>query len=103
MYYTELKNIYDFVIWCICANLVSAGPVTFYIFHSLNIIMIITGAVYISQLLNVTPTLQSLDMSNNDIGDEGMAIISEALQHNKSLIRLFVSWCGVISERYCSV
>ena len=57
--------------------------------------MIITGAVYISQLLNVTPTLQSLDMSNNDIGDEGMAIISEALQHNKSLIRLFVSGCGL--------
>ena len=55
--------------------------------------MIITGAVYISQLLNVTHTLQALDMSYNDIGDEGMAVISEALQHNKSLIRLSIGQC----------
>ena len=47
-------------------------------FHGLNIIMIITGTVYISQLLNVTPTLQCLVIANNDIGDEGMAI-SQAL------------------------
>ena len=57
--------------------------------------MIITGAVYISQLLNVTPTLQCLAMSYNDIGDEGMAIISEALQHNKSLTELTVPECGL--------
>ena len=55
--------------------------------------MIITGAVYISQLLNVTTTLQCLDMSRNDIGDEGMAMISEALQHNKSLTTLRVEQC----------
>ena len=55
--------------------------------------MIITGAVYISQLLNVTPTLQWLDMSINIIGDEGMAKISEALQHNKSLTTLRVAEC----------
>ena len=81
--------------WCICAKLVSIGPVTFYIFHGLNIIMIITGAVYISQLLNVTTTLQHLYMSHNDIGDEGMAKISEALQHNNSLITLCVPNCGL--------
>ena len=57
--------------------------------------MIITGAVYISQLLNVTTTLQWLLTSNNDIGDEGMAIISEALQHNKSLTELWVAQCGL--------
>ena len=57
--------------------------------------MIITGAVYISQLLNVTPTLQCLDMRYNNIGDEGMAIISEALQHNKSLTTLVVKRCGL--------
>ena len=55
--------------------------------------MIITGAVYISQLLNVTPTLQWLDMSINIIGDEGMAKISEVLQHNKSLTTLRVAEC----------
>ena len=57
--------------------------------------MIITGAVYISQLLNVTHTLQALNMSSNDIGDEGMAVISEALQHNKSLTTLWVAQCGL--------
>ena len=67
-----------------------------YILHisGLNIIMIFTGAVYISQLLNVTPTLHHLAMSYNDIGDEGMAIISEAL-HHKSLIGLWVPGCGL--------
>jgi len=57
--------------------------------------MIITGAVYISQLLNVTHTLQVLVMSHNDIGDDGMAVISEALQHNKSLTKLRVDQCGL--------
>ena len=57
--------------------------------------MTITGAVYISQLLNVTPTLQYLDMNDNDIGDEGIAIISEALQDNKSLTKLKVDECGI--------
>ena len=56
--------------------------------------MIITGTVYISQLLNVTHTLQMLELSNNDIGDDGMAIISEDLQHNKSLTILVVDNCG---------
>ena len=57
--------------------------------------IVITGAVYISQLLNVTHTLQELIMSNNDIGDDGMAVISEALQHNKSLTTLWVQQCGL--------
>ena len=59
------------------------------------IVMIITGAVYISQLLNVTHTLQKLDMNMNDIGDDGMAVISEALQHNKSFTTLMVEQCGL--------
>ena len=59
------------------------------------IVMIITGAVYISQLLNVTHTLQVLNMRVNDIGDDGMAVISEALQHNKSLTTLWVGRCGL--------
>ena len=56
---------------------------------------VITGAVYISQLLNVTHTLQELHMGSNDIGDDGMAVISEALQHNKSLTTLRVAQCGL--------
>ena len=57
--------------------------------------IVFTGAVYISQLLNVTHTLQELDMGSNDIGDDGMAVISESLLHNKSLTELNVSWCGL--------
>ena len=59
------------------------------------IVMIITGAVYISQLLNVTHTLQWLDMGGSDIGDDGMAVISEAVQDNKSLTTLWVGRCGL--------
>ena len=40
-------------------------------------------------------TLKVLNVSYNDIGDEGMAIISEALQHNKSLTRPSVQQCGL--------
>ena len=57
--------------------------------------IVITGAVYISQLLNVTHTLQELIMYSNDIGDDGMAVISEALQHNKSLTTLLIAECGL--------
>ena len=57
--------------------------------------IVITGAVYISQLLNVTHTLQKLYMNINDIGDDGMAVISEALQHNRLLTTLWVGECGL--------
>ena len=57
--------------------------------------IVVTGAVYISQVLNVTHTLQMLSMYKNDIGDDGMAVISEALQHNKSLTTLNVGKCGL--------
>ena len=57
--------------------------------------IVITVAVYISQLLNVTHTLQELFMIRNDIGDDGMAVISEALQHNKSLTILGIRQCGL--------
>ena len=60
--------------------------------------MIITGAVYISQLLSVTHTLQELHMYGNDISDDGMKKISQALKHNKSLTILNVAGCGLSEE-----
>ena len=69
--------------------------------------MIIVGAKYISQLLNVTHTLQELYIGRNDISDDGIAVISEALQHNKSLVTLYVGECGlsakgnVVCKMYC--
>ena len=47
------------------------------------------------QLLSVTHTLQVLNISCNDISDSGMAVISEALQWNKSLTKLIVGNCGL--------
>ena len=60
--------------------------------------MIIVGAKYVSQLLNVTHILQELDISWNNIGDDGIAVISETLQHNKSLTRLIVRKCGLTGK-----
>ena len=49
-------------------------------------------------------TLRVLDVKRNDIGDEGMAMISEALQHNKSLTTLGVGRCGLsVKGTVCSV
>ena len=40
-------------------------------------------------------TLRVLSVSNNDIDDDRMAVISEALQHNKLLTTLWVADCGL--------
>ena len=40
-------------------------------------------------------TLRVLDVSCNDIGDDGMTVISEALQNSKSLTQLYVRQCGL--------
>ena len=40
-------------------------------------------------------TLRVLDVSFNDIGDDGMAVISEVLQNSKSLTKLYVYQCGL--------
>ena len=60
--------------------------------------MIIVGAKYISQLLNVTHTLQQLNIGGNNIGDDGIAVISEALQHNKSVTILRIQECGLSAK-----
>ena len=46
-------------------------------------------------IITGSATLRVLDVSDNDIGDDGMAVISEALQHNKSLTTLRVLQCGL--------
>ena len=60
--------------------------------------MIMVGGKYISQLLNVTYTLQKLDIDNNNIGDDGIAVISEALQHNTSVTTLRIEQCGLSAQ-----
>ena len=46
-------------------------------------------------IITGSATLRVLDVGTNDIGDDGMAVISEALQHNKSLTILWVAVCGL--------
>ena len=46
-------------------------------------------------IITGSATLRELNVSINDIGDDGMAVISEALQHNKSLTTLRVEQCGL--------
>ena len=46
-------------------------------------------------IITGSATLRELYVSYNDIGDEGMVVTSEALQHNKSLTTLGVRWCGL--------
>ena len=46
-------------------------------------------------IITGSATLRVLNVSNNDIGDDGMAVISEALQHNKSLTTLMVAMFGL--------
>ena len=46
-------------------------------------------------IITGSATLRVLDVSGNDIGDDGMAVISEALQHNKSFTTLKVAECGL--------
>ena len=46
-------------------------------------------------IITGSATLRVLEVSYNDISDDGMAVISEALQHNKSLTTLSVGECGL--------
>ena len=54
--------------------------------------MITTGAISISQALMVNQTLLELDMSVNNIGDEGITAISSSLS---SITVLDVRSCGI--------
>ena len=46
-------------------------------------------------IITGSATLRELRVGFNNISDDGMAVISEALQHNKSLTTLNVAGCGL--------
>ena len=56
--------------------------------------MITTGAISISKMITVNHSLQELIMKHNDIGDDGISVIAEALGNCKINI-LDVSECGI--------
>ena len=59
------------------------------------IVMITTGAIAVSKLLAGNCTLQLLNVSGNDIGDDGISVIVEQLHHITTLTKLDVHNCGL--------
>ena len=55
-------------------------------------------------IITASTTLRELDVSFNDIGDNGISVITEGLQSNKTLTKLNVSRCrfSVIGS-YCTI
>ena len=54
-----------------------------------------TGAIAVSKLLVRNCTLQVLSMNFNNIGDDGISVIVECLQHITTLTELNVVNCGL--------
>ena len=52
--------------------------------------MFVTSTVIITD----STALRELDVSSNDIGDNGISMITEGLHSNKTLTKLRVSGCG---------
>ena len=46
-------------------------------------------------IITGSATLRVLNVGENVIGDEGMGILSKALQDNKSLTELYIWECGL--------
>ena len=61
------------------------------------------GASYLARVLNGTNVLSSLWLSDNPIGDEGLQTIFDALKQNKTLKDLGVSGCGMTDTGVASL
>ena len=52
----------------------------------------------ISVIITGSTTLRVLDVSGNEIGDDGISMISEELQRNKAQTELLVAKCGLSAK-----
>ena len=59
------------------------------------IVMITTGAIAVSKILMGNCTLQVLHVNDHTIGDDGILVIVEQLQHITTLTELDVMDCGL--------
>ena len=57
--------------------------------------MIITGAIAVSKLLMRQHSLEQFNICYNNIGDDGISVIVEQLQHITTLTTLYVEECGL--------
>ena len=62
------------------------------------IVMITTGAIVVSKLLVGNCTLQVLSVGDNAIGDDGISVIVEQLQHITTLTELYMRNCGLSAK-----
>ena len=60
--------------------------------------MITTGVICIKTLLMENKTITLLDITRNNIQDEGAVVISEGLQSNHTLTTLLILYCGLSVE-----
>ena len=58
------------------------------------IVIVTTGASCLSELLKVNNSLQELNMGSNDVTDDGMSLVADALKCNNTLTVLRVNNCG---------
>ena len=62
--------------------------------HEVNIVLLV-GACFIGEFLKVNCVLKTLDLSQNNVGDDGISVIADALLCNQTLTELWVGECGV--------
>ena len=60
--------------------------------------MITTGVICIKTLLMENKTITLLDITVNEIQDEGAVVISEGLRSNHTLTTLWIYYCGLSVE-----
>ena len=68
--------------------------------------MCVCVCVFVMSTVIITgsTTLRELDARNNQIGDNGMSLITEGLQSNKMLTKLNVSQCDLsVKGSYCTI
>ena len=62
-----------------------------------------TGATYIKKMLMENKKLQQLDISGNEIGDDGVRHVTEGLQQNDTVTELMLQWCNIsVKGNYCN-
>ena len=62
--------------------------------------IVITGASCLGKLLKVNNSLQEIDMYHDGIGDNGLSLVVDGLQHNNTLTKLNVSHCKFSVKGY---
>jgi len=70
----------------------------------MKIVHSLVGTHFIGEFLKTNDVLKTLDLSQNtDVGDDGVAVITDALLYNKTLTELWIGECGVSVKSKISI